>query len=507
MLYAGWRAELLQHLSRYVLLLLFDLILHNEVCTQLSPNLANPNPNSFEAIPYLRRQWMKITAATASATSELLHVILLRLGSSRAAARTSVLSRRWRRVWSHLPELRLRFGSHRDPPPLPALLLDAVDGALAGYSVTASVENLDILFFTDGANVTASRTAPWLRFAAKHVVGEFDLRVPYQPMRSYLSSPEVDGQDEEELELPACTRAKTIKLKLQDPWRLRPQPAGTFTALISLTIRDCRMEASDLSAMGPVRLYLFIELDQVSDVSVLSDSLQLLMYFVRYTRQLEVIAPNLEELLIRDATKARISSRKLAELEWINGDAYDPRHHKFDNVGRQSVTSAPTRTPTPPELDNELELSASSSNIHVGSGPTRPVRSMLALISVTIHDCRMEASELTAMVSKRCPCLRNLFLFLYLVDVSDVSVLSDSLHVLTFFVVVWNGNAYDPRHHTFDNVSPHLRPLELPLRTSDPKLPRHLLGVLVGAGAPTRAALPAAASAELPRAQAQAHGA
>nr|CAB3491867.1 unnamed protein product [Digitaria exilis] len=259
---------------------------------------------------------MKITAATASATSELLHVILLRLGSSRAAARTSVLSRRWRRVWSHLPELRLRFGSHRDPPPLSALLLDAVDGALAGYSVTASVENLDILFFTDGANVTASRTAPWLRFAAKHVVGEFDLRVPYQPMRSYLSSPEVDGQDEEELELPACTRAKTIKLKLQDPWRLRPHRPG------------------------PVRLYLFIELDQVSDVSVLSDSLQLLMYFVRYTRQLEVIAPNLEELLIRDATKARISSRKLAELEWINGDAYDPRHHKFDNVGRQSVTSA-----------------------------------------------------------------------------------------------------------------------------------------------------------------------
>nr|CAB3491866.1 unnamed protein product [Digitaria exilis] len=58
----------------------------------------------------------------------------------------------------------------------------------------------------------------------------------------------------------------------------------------------------------------------------------------------------------------------------------------------------------------------------------------------------MEASELTAMVSKRCPCLRNLFLFLYLVDVSDV---------------VWNGNAYDPRHHTFDNVSPHLRPLEV----------------------------------------------
>nr|CAB3490137.1 unnamed protein product [Digitaria exilis] len=254
---------------------------------------------------------------------ELLHVILLRLGSSRAAARTSALSRRWRRVWAHLPELRL--GTHHDPPPLPASLLDAVDGALAGYSATAPLEHLGILFFTGGPNVTASRAAPWLRFAAKHVVGEFNLRVPYQKM----------GKDQEELELPACTRAKTIKLKLQDPWRLRPQLACTFAALISLTIRDCRMEAKELTAMVSKHclclrdLILFIDLVEVSDVSVLSDTLHSLTFFVANTRQLEVIAGNLEKLTVDDAAKARISSSKLAEV-----DAYDPRHHKFDNVGR-----------------------------------------------------------------------------------------------------------------------------------------------------------------------------
>ncbi|CAN6334734.1 unnamed protein product [Urochloa humidicola] len=35
---------------------------------------------------------------------EVLHDILVRLGCARAAARTSVLSHRLRRVWAHMPE-------------------------------------------------------------------------------------------------------------------------------------------------------------------------------------------------------------------------------------------------------------------------------------------------------------------------------------------------------------------------------------------------------------------
>ncbi|CAO2144545.1 unnamed protein product [Urochloa humidicola] len=65
---------------------------------------------------------------------ELLHSILLRLGSARAAARTSVLSRRWSTVWAHLPELV--FGNADPPPllPLASSFQDGVDGALAAYA-------------------------------------------------------------------------------------------------------------------------------------------------------------------------------------------------------------------------------------------------------------------------------------------------------------------------------------------------------------------------------------
>ena len=43
----------------------------------------------------------------SSLPDDLMRRILLRLGSTRAAARTSVLSRRWQRIWAHLPDLRL----------------------------------------------------------------------------------------------------------------------------------------------------------------------------------------------------------------------------------------------------------------------------------------------------------------------------------------------------------------------------------------------------------------
>ncbi|TVT97168.1 hypothetical protein EJB05_57604, partial [Eragrostis curvula] len=82
---------------------------------------------------------------------DLLHGILVDLGSVRAAARTSVLSRRWRHVWTQIPELIL---FDRDDPPPPASFQTSVDAAIAAHSAPV-IEDFQITVPTDGPRVPA----------------------------------------------------------------------------------------------------------------------------------------------------------------------------------------------------------------------------------------------------------------------------------------------------------------------------------------------------------------
>ncbi|CAD6228168.1 unnamed protein product [Miscanthus lutarioriparius] len=262
----------------------------------------------------------------SSLPDELLHVILLRLGSTCAAARTSVLSRRWRHLWADVPEIVLVRG----PDAPPDSFHDVVDATLDAHAAS-TLERLLICVSDASESITSGRAAPWLRIAAERVAGALLLLVP--PRLSSL--PPVAVQ---ELELPACVRAKTITFKLQDIWLLRPAPAGgVFTALTALTILYGRMEGSELTALVSTRcpclkdVRLRLTLVDASDVSIRYDTLRSLWFCVN-SPLIEVVAPTLEKLCVYYAFKAHFSVPMLSELVWIGDYANDS--HQFVNVSR-----------------------------------------------------------------------------------------------------------------------------------------------------------------------------
>ncbi|WVZ57673.1 hypothetical protein U9M48_008029 [Paspalum notatum var. saurae] len=282
----------------------------------------------------------------SSLPDELLHGILVRLRSTRAAGRTSVLSRRWRHVWAHLPELLLVEGDGLDAPSF----LDKVDGALAGYSAP-TLERLSIsLPNRHDLGVSVRRVQPWLCFASERAVGALCLLVP-PPISSPIEHvimwthrrPEhvVGKRDKAEvLYLPAWKGATKIDLHLQREWRLRPVSAGLFASLTSLTIKGGCVKARELTALVCTQcprlkqLALDLLLLITSDISLRSDSLQSLQLHIKNTRRLEIVAPRLEELSVDETTKAHISAPNLAKLTWLS-DVCDPRQHQFTDVSHR----------------------------------------------------------------------------------------------------------------------------------------------------------------------------
>ncbi|CAL5062266.1 unnamed protein product [Urochloa decumbens] len=272
---------------------------------------------------------------------ELLHDILLRLESTRAAARTSVLSRRWRHVWAHLPELIFNGDgtdsddSDGEDSVAAAAFLDTVDGALRTYSAP-TIERI-VISLPSGcpAAIPARRVGSWLRFASRHQVRTLSIDVPWLPTREAPPKAKV-------LVLPTFGTAQDISLDLGNRWQLRIRPASVFRALTDLRIRSATMEARVLEALVGSQcarlsnLDLTVTLVAESDISLRSDSLETLSFCVDNTRRVEIIAPRMEELSVSQfyATEARISAPKLAELVWEgNPDAFGS-HIQFDDASR-----------------------------------------------------------------------------------------------------------------------------------------------------------------------------
>ncbi|KAL6656727.1 hypothetical protein ACP70R_004507 [Stipagrostis hirtigluma subsp. patula] len=278
-------------------------------------------------------------------SDDLLCSILTELHSAAEAARTSVLSRRWRRVWTKIPDLIFL-----EDVSSPA----AVDAALAAHSAP-TVGNFAVGLTDMSRPVDAARAAAWLRFAAAREATEVHVVLPAR-----APQPGEDDDDvEEELEVPLLESTAWLSASFVYNFRLRLPPAGgAFAELRVLGITLGRVSGGDLSrvvsAQCPSLWVLELAmLDVDGDLSIRSDTLdRLSLRVVGIGRRLDVAAPSLVWLLVHGCNhaEARIAAPVLTEVNW--DDAYDPARHHFTETGRRLHRLAVRQwTPTPPLLE------------------------------------------------------------------------------------------------------------------------------------------------------------
>ncbi|TVU38536.1 hypothetical protein EJB05_11911, partial [Eragrostis curvula] len=262
---------------------------------------------------------------------DLLLRILGRLQSTAQAARTSVLSRRWCRVWVHVPELFLTYGA---PQYDAALVLDRVDAALAACSA-AAVGRLEIAMPYDRSrhllrHIPVDRVARWLRFASQRLTGELRLSLG----RILYSG--------EKLVLPICERITAMELRLLGHMlEFRLPVTSAFSALVTLRIEVSSVNACELENVLSCRcphlkeLYLrwvslHITGPQVFYISC--KSLERLELSVASRVELHVDAPDLQIFTTHQLYDAYIAAPKLSEVIWYSY-AYDPSRQRFTKAG------------------------------------------------------------------------------------------------------------------------------------------------------------------------------
>jgi hypothetical protein len=265
---------------------------------------------------------------------DVLHLILLRLRSAEAAARTSVLARRWRHVWATLPELRFRM-----------------DVSLAAHAAPA-LRRLEVS--TDADDPAASTAA--LRLAAPRVAGEL----------SFCIWPRWDDAPEEDDGPAPVRRPGVVKLpcfeKATELWLILGllgvslPKSGVFAQLTALAFRDVRFTGRcDLGAVVSSKRCPVLQKLQVHDsqdlynLTIFSESLLhielsdlhggmgRLMIVATLLRVLDVRhcfywRTYRSHSLVRDQPYAAVFTPALEDLIWV--DAYDPTTVQFGGVER-----------------------------------------------------------------------------------------------------------------------------------------------------------------------------
>ncbi|KAL6649506.1 hypothetical protein ACP70R_013730 [Stipagrostis hirtigluma subsp. patula] len=173
----------------------------------------------------------------------LLHTILSFLPDATAAARTAVLSRRWRRVWIHALDLVL-FDTKVRGGGVPGGFAGFLDWLFAQRGCS-DIRSLDIYMYCSGCT-SPERVTEWIRHAMRRVTKSFVVELPFATALAW------DGRaDRPTVELPSHGRTASITMYLSHRGLRLPAAAGAkYSALTELRLYAASFSEDPLAAGG-----------------------------------------------------------------------------------------------------------------------------------------------------------------------------------------------------------------------------------------------------------------